>query len=85
MYVSIDLPAQELEVWRSSRGRERPLIERAPGSRWSAMSRSGGARRLSWPRCARVARPGVPGDAGRRALALATRVARAIDEAGPSS
>jgi predicted dehydrogenase len=85
MYVSIDFAAQELEVWRlESRPGERPLIE-------------GGAVRIErdeplgrelgdFVTAVREGRePGVPGHAGRRALALATRVARAIDEAGSGS
>jgi predicted dehydrogenase len=80
-YVSIDFAAQELEVWRlESRPGERPLIEggRIPVLRDEPL----GLELADFVAAVREGRaPGVPGDAGRRALALATRVARAIDEA----
>ena len=85
MYVSIDFAAQELEVWRlQSRPGERPIIEGGP----VAVERGEplGRELADFVSAVREGRaPGVTGEAGRRALALASRVARAIDEAGPSS
>ena len=81
MYVSIDFAAQELEVWRLlSRPGERPVIEGGP----VAVERAEplGRELADFVSAVRDGRaPGVTGEAGRRALALASRVARAIDEA----
>jgi predicted dehydrogenase len=78
MYVSIDYAAQELEVWRlRPRPGERPAIEggavpvtRDEPLRQELLDFVGAIRERRAPR--------VPGEAGRRALALATRVAAAI-------
>jgi len=81
MYVSVDYAEQELEVWRLvPRDGARPAIEggkvdvardeplRLEIEDFVAAIRDGRA-------------PGVPGEAGRRALALATDVAAAITRA----
>src|SRR5262249_6977838 len=79
MYVSIDAGAQELEVWRlEHRGAERPAIEGGPtGIQKDEPLRLELADFVDAIRTKR--RPRVDGDAGRRALELATRVAEAID------
>ena len=85
MYVSIDFAAQELEVWRlQSRPGERPVIEGGPVAveRGEPLGREL-ADFVSAVQDGRA--PGVTGDAGRRALALAARVARSIDEASAAS
>lgn len=78
MYVSVDSGAQEIEVWRLRRnGSERPAIEGGP----VAVERDEPLRRelADFIDALRTGRaPRVPGDAGRRALELATRVAEAI-------
>jgi len=78
MYVSIDYGDQELEVWRlQSRPGDRPAIE---GGK-IAVERDEPLRRELVDFVDAVGRgraPTVPGEAGRRALALATRVADAI-------
>jgi len=79
MYVSIDAGAQELEVWRlERRGGERPAIEGGPVTiekdeplRLELADFIGAIRTKR--------QPTVDGQAGRRALELATRVAEAID------
>jgi predicted dehydrogenase len=82
MYVSVDAGAQELEVWRlRHRPEGRPSIEGGPVP-------VGGGEPLhhelaDFVEAVRRGRsPRVSGAAGRRALALATRVAEAI-AAGP--
>ena len=78
MYVSVDYQAQELEVWRlRDRGDERPAIE---GGKMEVGQAEPLARELAdFVGAIREHRaPLVPGAAGRRALALATRVADAI-------
>ena len=78
MYVSIDAGAQELEVWRlERRGHERPAIEGGP----VAIEKNEPLKLelADFAEAIRTKRqPRVDGDAGRRALALATRVAEAI-------
>jgi predicted dehydrogenase len=80
MYVSIDYGAQELEVWRLRHQQEgRPSIEGGP----VAVTRDEPLRceLLDFIDAIRTGRPPrVPGEAGRRALALATRVADAVGE-----
>ena len=78
MYVSVDYQAQELEVWRlQRRDGERPAIE---GGKVDVQAAEPLARELAdFAGAIREGRPPlVPGDQGRRALALATRVAEAI-------
>jgi predicted dehydrogenase len=77
-YVSVDYAAQELEVWRlQQRPGERPVIEGGPVevTRGEPL-----AFELAdfVDACVHGRRPGVTGQDGRRALALATRVADAI-------
>jgi predicted dehydrogenase len=79
MYVSIDAGAQELEVWRlERRGHERPAIAGGP-----LPIEKDEPLRLELADFVEAIRskgqPRVDGPAGRRALALATRVAEAID------
>jgi predicted dehydrogenase len=78
MYVSIDYAAQELEVWRlSPRPGGRPAIEGGP----VPVSRDEPLRRelTDFVDAIRTKRPPtVTGADGRRALALATRVAEAM-------
>ncbi len=78
MYVSIDYGAQELEVWRlRPQPAGRPAIEGGP----VGVTRDEPLRRelLDFVGAIRDGRPPlVPGEDGRRALALATRVAQAI-------
>lgn len=81
MYVSIDYAAQEVEAWRlRHRDGERPKIEGGPvpvtkGEPLAAeLSDFVSAIRERRP-------PTVTGEAGRRALALATRVAEAMRNA----
>jgi predicted dehydrogenase len=78
MYVSVDYGAQELEVWRlERRSGERPAIEGGPVT----VSRDEPLRRelADFVDAIRERRePRVTGEAGRRALALATRVADAV-------
>jgi predicted dehydrogenase len=79
MYVSIDCQAQELEVWRlRPREGERPAIE---GGKVDVQSQEPLACELSdFVASVRARRrPLVSGADGRRALALATRVAAAIE------
>jgi len=78
MYVSIDYAGQELDAFRLVRaGRERPAIE---GGRLDLPREEPLARELAdFVRAAREGgRPIVDGEAGRRALALAQRVAEAM-------
>jgi predicted dehydrogenase len=78
MYVSVDSGAMELEVWRLRRtDGERPSIEGGP----LAVERDEPLRRelADFVDAVRNSRaPRVTGQAGRAALALATRVAEAI-------
>jgi predicted dehydrogenase len=78
MYVSIDYEAQDLEVWRLRRPPgERPVIEGGPVD----VPRDEPLRRELADFADAVAErraPLVTGRDGRRALALATRVAEAI-------
>src|SRR5262249_40922122 len=79
MYVSIDAGAQELEVWRlERRGAERPAIEGGP-----VVIEKDEPLRLELMDFVAAIRSKRPpkgdGNAGRRALALATQVAQAID------
>jgi predicted dehydrogenase len=80
MYISVDAAAQEIEVWRlRSRPGERPVIEGGP----VAVTRDEPLRReiADFVSAIRERRPPlVTGLAGRRALALATQVADAIEE-----
>jgi predicted dehydrogenase len=80
MYVSIDYAAQELEVWRlTPKPGGRPAIEGGP----VAVTRDEPLRRelADFVEAIRDRRPPtVTGAAGRKALALATRVAEAIRE-----
>lgn len=78
MYVSIDAAAQELEVWRLRRdGGARPAIEGGavpvPGGEPLGREMTDFVDAVRHRRA-----PRVTGDAGRRALVLATRVADAI-------
>ena len=78
MYVSVDYGAQELEVWRlRPRPGERPEIE---GGRVEITRDEPLKRELAdFVEAVRLGRaPLVTGVAGRRALALATRVAEAM-------
>ena len=78
MYVSVDYAAQELEVWRlRRRAGERPEIE---GGRIDVPRDEPLKRELEdFVAAIRDGRPpAVTGAAGRRALALATRVAEAM-------
>jgi predicted dehydrogenase len=85
MYVSVDSGARELEVWRLRRsGGERPAIEGGPVK----VEQDEPLRReledfVEAVRSGREAR--VTGQAGRDALALATRVAGAIDAAAATA
>ena len=79
MYVSIDAGSQELEVWRlERRGHERPAIAGGP-----VPIEKDEPLRLELADFVRAIRskgqPRVDGEAGRRALELATKVAEAID------
>jgi predicted dehydrogenase len=80
MYVSIDYADQELEVWQlRPRAGDRPEIAggKVPVERDEPLRRE----LIDFVDAVRTGRaPGVPGDAGRRALALATRVAEAIGQ-----
>jgi len=79
MYVSIDAGEQELEVWRlERRGHERPAIDGGP----VAIEKNEPLKLelADFTEAIRSRRqPRVDGHAGRRALALATRVAEAIN------
>jgi predicted dehydrogenase len=79
MYVSVDYADQELDVWRlRSRPGERPAIE---GGRVDVLKDEPLKRELAdFADAIQTGRPpAVPGDQGRRALALASRVAEAIE------
>jgi predicted dehydrogenase len=81
MYVSVDYVAQELEVWRLERTGDRPAIE--GGS--VTVPRDEPLRRelADFVEAVRFGRPPVvTGADGRRALALATEVAAAIERTG---
>jgi predicted dehydrogenase len=84
MYVSVDAAARELEVWRlQSRPGERPAIEGGPvpvesvEPLWAELDDF-----VSAVTDGRT--PQVPGDQGRSALELATRVAEAIRQTDAS-
>jgi predicted dehydrogenase len=81
MYVSIDYGAQELEVWRlQARPGDRPAIEGGPVPVEKGESLRG--ELTDFVDAVRTGRaPFVNGEDGRRALALATRVAEAIARA----
>jgi predicted dehydrogenase len=85
MYVSVDSGAMELEVWRLRRTEgDRPSIEGGP----LTVERDEPLRRelADFVDAVRNRRaPRVTGHAGRAALALATRVADAIDAAAGAS
>jgi predicted dehydrogenase len=85
MYVSIDYGDQDLEIWRlRPRPGDRPAIE---GGKLP-IERDEPLRRELVDFVDAVARrrpPTVSGAAGRKALALATRVAEAIDAAGATT
>lgn len=85
MYVSIDYGDQELEVWRlRPQAGERPAIEggKAPVEKDEPLRRE----LVDFVDAVRLGRaPTVPGEAGRRALALATRVAEAIRTEGQNA
>jgi predicted dehydrogenase len=78
MYVSVDYGEQELDVWRlQARAGDRPAIEggRAPVEKGEPLR----AELTDFVEAVRSRRPPlVTGQDGRRALALATRVAEAI-------
>jgi predicted dehydrogenase len=80
MYVSVDAGARELEVWRLRRtGSERPAIEGGPVEVSAGEPLDRELRDfVSALRSGR--QPRVDGRAGRQALALATRVAEAIED-----
>jgi predicted dehydrogenase len=79
MYVSLDSAAQELEVWRLERGSGRPAI--AGGNVPIARDEPLRLELVDFIDAIRTKRPPtVDGEAGRKALELATRVARAIDQ-----
>ncbi|MEO8069911.1 MAG: Gfo/Idh/MocA family oxidoreductase [Acidobacteriota bacterium] len=85
MYVSVDYGTQELEVWQlKPRPGERPSIEGGPVSVTHAEPL---LRELEdFIAAIRERRaPGVTGDDGRRALALATRVAEAAGQSTVAS
>jgi predicted dehydrogenase len=82
MYVSVDYQAQELDVWRLRRHPgERPAIE---GGRVEVAREEPLARELAdfISAIGEERPPLVTGHDGRRALALATRVAQAIGQPG---
>jgi predicted dehydrogenase len=78
LYVSIDYAAQEVEAWRLRHtGGERPAIEGGPLS--VTKEEPLAVELADFIDAIRAGRaPTVTGDAGRRALALATRVAQAM-------
>jgi predicted dehydrogenase len=79
MYVSLDSAAQELEVWRLERGSGRPAI--AGGNVPIARDEPLRLELVDFIDAIRTKRsPTVDGEAGRKALELATRVARAIEQ-----
>jgi len=79
MYVSLDSAAQELEVWRLERGGGRPAI--AGGNVPITRDEPLRLELIDFVDAIRSKRPPtVDGHAGRRALALATRVAEAIEQ-----
>ena len=83
-YVSIDYAAQEVEVYRllrdESAAASRPIIK---GGKLDVTQQEPLLCELTdFVDAVRTGRaPGVPGEAGREALRLATRVAAAIEEA----
>jgi predicted dehydrogenase len=82
-YVSIDYEAQELEVWnvRHQAGDSRPAIEGGPVA--VAKGEPLGCELADFVAAIRGGRePQVTGQAGRRALALATRIADTIAQHG---
>jgi predicted dehydrogenase len=85
MYVSVDSGARELEVWRLRRSEgTRPAIEGGPVE----VEQDEPLRRelADFVDAVRTGRPPrVSGEAGRSALALATRVAEAIAVAGTAA
>lgn len=84
-YVSVDYASQELEVWRlEPKPGERPLIEGGP----VAVAKDEPLRieLADFVAAIRDGRaPGVTGRDGRRALALATRVAEAVAQSTATS
>jgi predicted dehydrogenase len=77
MYVSLDSAAQELEVWRLERGDGRPAI--AGGNVPIVKDEPLRLELADFVEAIRTRRPPrVDGGAGRKALALATKVAEAI-------
>jgi predicted dehydrogenase len=79
-YVSIDFAAQEVEVYRLDRGEGRPAIQ---GGKLNVANEEPLRRELTdFVEAVRTKRqPGVTAQAGRDALALATRIAEAMDQA----
>jgi predicted dehydrogenase len=77
-YVSIDYAAQEVEMYRLAPGPGRPVIE---GGRLEVANEEPLRRELAdFVGAVRERRaPGVTGKDGRNALALATRIAEAMD------
>jgi len=79
-YVSIDFASQEVEVYRLVRGEDRPAIQ---GGKLEVASDEPLRRELAdFVDAVRTKRaPGVTAEAGRDALALATRIAEAMAQA----
>ena len=79
-YVSIDFASQEVEVYRLVRGEDRPAIQ---GGKLEVASDEPLRRELAdFVDAVRTKRaPGVTAEAGRDALALATRIADAMAQA----
>jgi predicted dehydrogenase len=77
-YVSIDFASQEVEVYRLDRGAGRPAIQ---GGKLDVTTDEPLRRELAdFVDAVRTKRaPGVPAQAGRDALALATRIAEAME------
>ena len=77
-YVSIDFASQEVEVYRLVRGEDRPAIQ---GGKLEVASDEPLRRELAdFVDAVRTKRaPGVTAEAGRDALALATRIAEAME------
>jgi predicted dehydrogenase len=82
-YVSIDFASQEVEVYRLERGEGRPAI--TGGKLEVARDEPLGRELADFVDAVRTKRaPGVTAQAGRDALALATRIAQAMEAALPS-
>ena len=79
-YVSIDFASQEVEVYRTVRSNGRPSIQ---GGKLDVVADEPLRRELEdFVEAARTGRPpGVPAQAGRDALALATRIAEEMEAA----